>query len=143
VDILLKSMPKVFKQFPHQLLIIAGKTNADYILDDNILQKYERNTLMLNRYIPNEELYTLISNAKFIICPYLDATQSGVLMTSFALGVPVIASDVGSFPEFVIDGFNGFLVAPGNVEDLSEKIIMALKDNHYEVLAGNLSVCAI
>ena len=59
---------------------------------------------------------------------YRRSTQSGVMPKALMFGTPVIASKIGSFPEFVIDGFNGrFANAsdPNNVlsiaNDLREK----------------------
>lgn len=40
----------------------------------------------------------------------------------------VIASNAGGTPDIVIDGYNGFLFEPGNVQELSDKIIMLYKD---------------
>jgi glycosyltransferase involved in cell wall biosynthesis len=41
-------------------------------------------------------------------------------------GVPVIATPVGGIPENVVDGETGFLVAPGDVEGLAERISWCL-----------------
>jgi glycosyltransferase involved in cell wall biosynthesis len=87
-----------------------------------------------NRYITNEELVDLISQAKFIVCPYKDATQSGVLMTAFALRTPVIASAIGAFPEYIDDNKTGMLVPVNDAEKLAEKMLAALEDNFYEVM---------
>jgi glycosyltransferase involved in cell wall biosynthesis len=46
-----------------------------------------------------------------------------------ASGTPVICSRIGGLPEIVADGVTGFLVEPGNVEELQEHISMLLTDN--------------
>jgi glycosyltransferase involved in cell wall biosynthesis len=138
VDDLLKAMPAVFEQFPDEKLVIAGKSANGYVLNEELPQKYKKNVEVINRYIANNELISLISRAKFVVCPYLDATQSGVLMTAFALNAPVIATNVGSFPEFIDDNFNGLLISPASPAMLSEKIALALKDNLYEKLKANV-----
>ena len=38
------------------------------------------------------------------MCPYTDATQSGVVYSSFALNTPVIATNVGGLSEMIDDG---------------------------------------
>jgi glycosyltransferase involved in cell wall biosynthesis len=38
---------------------------------------------------------------------YRTSTQSGVLPKAFMFGTPVIASKIGSFPEFIQEGVNG------------------------------------
>ncbi|EHQ28708.1 glycosyltransferase family 4 protein [Mucilaginibacter paludis] len=138
IEVLLQAMPAVIEQFPRQKLIIAGKATEGYAFKELIPDEYKKNILIYNRYIPNEELINLIKKAKFIVCPYLDATQSGVLMTAFALNKTVIASDVGSFPEFIINNVNGLLVEPGSVASLSAKIIKALSNHFYKTLEKNV-----
>nr|MBP7061112.1 glycosyltransferase [Candidatus Moranbacteria bacterium] len=44
------------------------------------------------------------------------------LLETLSSGTPVIAARIGSLPERVRDGYNGFLFAPGDVKDLAEKI---------------------
>jgi glycosyltransferase involved in cell wall biosynthesis len=46
-----------------------------------------------------------------------------VIMESLAYGKPVIGSRIGGIPELVLDGENGFLFDPFDLEDLKKKII--------------------
>jgi glycosyltransferase involved in cell wall biosynthesis len=139
IDDLLAAMPLVFKEFPNEKLIIAGKRHNDFAIDDQVIKKYKNNITLMDRHIPNDELATLIQEAKFIVCPYKDATQSGVLMTAFGLKTPVIATNVGSFPEFIIDNVNGLMVPPNDPEKLAEGIKHALRNDHYKVLAQHIN----
>ncbi|WP_295772270.1 glycosyltransferase family 4 protein [uncultured Mucilaginibacter sp.] len=137
VDVLLQAMQQVFEEYKNEKLIIAGKSANGFVIDDKHIGT-NSNVEIINRYIDNDELVDLISRAKFIVCPYLDATQSGVLMTAFALNKTVIASDVGSFPEFITDNYNGLLVPPSNPALLATAIKRALKDDYYKILQANL-----
>jgi glycosyltransferase involved in cell wall biosynthesis len=139
VDDLLKAMPSVFKEFPNEQLIIAGKRFAGFEIDQDMLNRYKNNITLIEKHIPNEELATLIQDAKFIVCPYKDATQSGVLMTAFGLKTPVIATNVGSFPEFIEDDVNGLLVPADDPEKLADSIRYALRNDHYKTLEQNIS----
>lgn len=62
----------------------------------------------------DDELRALIGSCSAVLLPYERANQSGVLATAFRFGRPVIASRVGSFAEYVRDGYNGLLVPPGD-----------------------------
>lgn len=138
IDDLLKAMPEVFNEFPNEKLVIAGKSIAGFEIDKTVLEKYKGNITLIDRHIPNDELATLVKQAKFIVCPYKDATQSGVLMTAFGLKTPVIATNVGSFPEFIDDNVNGLLISPNDVKKLAEGIRFALRNEHYKVLAQGI-----
>ena len=64
----------------------------------------------------------LIIGSKIIVCPYTDATQSGVVMTAHCFNKPIVASDVGGFNEVIQNGKTGFLVPPHNPIDLANCI---------------------
>lgn len=49
---------------------------------------------LINRYIPTEELAGLLQQCDFTVCPYTDATQSGVIMTSLTMSKPVVATSL-------------------------------------------------
>lgn len=76
-----------------------------------------------HHYIDIGELITLLKGCEFVICPYVDATQSGVIQTAYSLNVPVIATSVGGLAESVVDGETGILVPPRDSKALSEAII--------------------
>jgi glycosyltransferase involved in cell wall biosynthesis len=138
IDVLLKAIPEVFKEFPEETFVIAGKQVNGYAVDERTLNHHRHNITLINKHIPNSELVQLISNSKFIVCPYLDATQSGVLMTAWALDTPVIVSDAGAFPEYVDEQVNGLLSPAGDDKLLSEKIRMALRDDFYTSMKKNI-----
>ena len=139
IDILLCAMPSVFEEFPNEFLVIAGHSKDDSIFNKEILEKFKNQITVLNRYIPNEELVTLIQESKFVICPYLDATQSGVLMTSYAINTPVIATNIGAFPEYIEQNVTGMLVPVNDPVKLADAIKLALQNNFYETMEESIS----
>lgn len=98
-------------------LVIAGKG------EDNSLSLFakEPNVVVLNQYLTNSDLASLIDNCKAVICPYLSASQSGIPQTVNQFGKKVIATKVGAFPEFIFNGENGYLT-DASVESLSKVI---------------------
>lgn len=83
---------------------------------------------VMNRFIGNDELTEIIKKTNIVVCPYTDASQSGVVMTSYVFNKPVIASAVGGFPDVVKEGITGWLVPPKNAEKLAFAIEYALSD---------------
>ncbi|MBP9727924.1 MAG: glycosyltransferase [Candidatus Moranbacteria bacterium] len=70
-----------------------------------------------------EDLQSLLRVARAVVVPseWYENTPYALLET-LASGTPVIASRVGSLPERVRDGYNGFLFTPGDAHDLADKI---------------------
>lgn len=125
VDYLLDAFDGVNAKFPDVNLVIAGKWkwNFDYSLFA------EKDYIIIHdRFIPDNELVALIKGALFVVAPYLDATQSGVIMSSFAFNKPCIATNVGGLPEMVVDGQFGIIIPEKDSESIKEAIIKMLTD---------------
>ena len=108
VEYLCGAMDEVCKKHPNVKLVVAGKGNIYFSIDKYAIYN-NGNLVLLNRYIEDCELVGLIRNALFVVCPYIDATQSGVVMSAFALNKPVVATNVGALPTMVKDGPYGMI----------------------------------
>lgn len=75
-------------------------------------------TLVLDRFIPNEEVHPYFQAADTIVLFYETATPSGVESLSYNFKLPAVATRVGHFPETITDGFNGYLAEPKNIADM-------------------------
>lgn len=60
-----------------------------------------------------------------------------VLLEAMQYGLPVIASRMAAIPDVVIDGETGFLVEPGNVQDLADKMLMLIQRPDFREIMGN------
>lgn len=120
LEYLCEAMLKVHNVCPNVELIIAGKGNIYFDFEPYKNLQYIQ---LHNRYIDMQELASFLYEASFVICPYKDATQSGVIMTSFAMERPIIASNVGSLKEQIENGKTGLLIPPCDSEVLADAII--------------------
>lgn len=132
VEYLQQAAIEASKQVPDLKVIVAGKPN--YPLDT---QELENNPVFefINGFVPNAQLVRLIRRSALVVCPYTDATQSGVLMTAYAFGKPVLASAVGGMPEVVEDGVTGRLVPPKNVAALAGAMVDMLRNNKLPAMS--------
>jgi glycosyltransferase involved in cell wall biosynthesis len=63
----------------------------------------------------SEDVLELMGNASALICPSLwYEGMPRVVIESFAVGTPVIASHIGSYPEMIVDGETGVLFRNGD-----------------------------
>ena len=137
IDILLDAIPAVLSKYPAAKFVLAG--SAEYLsCDHDTLIKHSSSVSFITDYLSISTLANLIAHAQFIVCPYRDATQSGVLMTAFALGKTVLATHVGAFPEYIRDKHDGFLIEP-NHSALSIAISKLLSANYYLELQANVN----
>ncbi|MBI5033464.1 MAG: glycosyltransferase [Chloroflexi bacterium] len=121
---LLNALPFILSEIPLTLLIVGEFWES--------LEKYQRQikelglesqVRVIDQYVSNAQAAMYFSAADLVVLPYRHATGSAVLQLAFSLGVPVVASRVGSMAEEVQDGENGFLVNSGNPEELANAIV--------------------
>ena len=136
IDIFIKSIKNVLKIYPDEIFVIAGK-GENIEINELIKSNYNKNIIVIDKYLEVEELANLIQESKFIVCPYREATQSGVLMTAKSMGKLVIASNVGAFPEYIKNGYDGILVDTDQ-EKLTEEIIKMIDGGLYKELEENI-----
>lgn len=126
IEYLCEAMKRVRELIPDATLTIAGGGRMYFDIEPYKQLGYVE---VINHYVGMEELAGLLSRCELSVCPYTDATQSGVIMTSYSLGKPVVATNVGGLPEMVEEGKTGLLVPPKDSEALAEAIIRLLKDD--------------
>ena len=51
-------------------------------------------------------------------------------------GLPIVSSNEGSIPEAVIDGLNGYIVDPKNVEQLADRVLKLIDDSELRDKMG-------
>jgi glycosyltransferase involved in cell wall biosynthesis len=74
------------------------------------------------RFIGDAEMEIYFKAADALILPYKQIYQSGVLFMSHNFGLPVIATDVGTFRDDIVEGTTGYVCRPDDPEDLAKKI---------------------
>jgi glycosyltransferase involved in cell wall biosynthesis len=133
-----------FKQLsgcdPSYRLIVAGeaqKGNEQYLteLRQSVARELENGQILFHaQFIPDEEMEIYLKAADVLILPYNEIFQSGVLFLGYTFGLPVIATDVGSFREEIVEGETGYLCRPSDPPDLAATIATYFGSELYQHL---------
>ncbi|WP_027522718.1 glycosyltransferase [Bradyrhizobium sp. Ec3.3] len=83
------------------------------------------------RFIPEDEVTSLVARADILAFPYRDIDASGVLMLAIAAGRPIVASNLGTFSEWLSDEAEGTLVPPDDPAALSRSLERLISDPSY------------
>lgn len=109
-------------------LVIAGRVEqgCDPYWQE-VVQKIEQLGLQdqvtrIIEFIPDEDVELYFKAADALVMPYRAIFQSGVVFLSYSFGLPVIASDVGSFRDDIVQGKTGMICRADDVADLAETI---------------------
>ena len=75
----------------------------------------------------DEEVSEIIQQIDFLVLPYIDASQSGVIPLAYSFEKPVIATNVGGLSEQVTEE-TGILVEPNNEAQLIAAMAKLIDD---------------
>jgi D-inositol-3-phosphate glycosyltransferase len=116
----LEDLVSAFERLPESSnyrLIIAGRPKncekywmpirerlSSYVQSGRVVLKAE--------FIPDDETELYFKAADVLVLPYRHIYQSGVLFLGQSFGLPVLAADVGSLKDDILEGKTGFVFRP-------------------------------
>lgn len=134
-----ETVVRAYEQLPDRRVLIMGDDTTD---EAKRLKNYISDREIMNiefvGFKAGAELEEIIKGARFTLIPsiWYDNLPNTAL-ESFQYSKPVIASNIGSLPELVIDGFNGYLFEAGNEKELIEKIKLLDDEQKARTMGAN------
>jgi len=120
LDILLESFSEILAKHPDTYLLVVGEFYDNPDLYKNIIKKKNigEHVILINEFVPNEEVYKYYQVSDVVILPYRSATQSGILNIAYGFNKPVIVTDVGGLGEFVDNEKTGIIIQPDSTQEI-------------------------
>lgn len=126
IDVLVRAIPA---DLPLQ--IVGCQADASYCQDLRKLGAGKQIAMRVD--YDDRQLVEAYRRALCVVLPSVERTMYGsvgaspellgqTLLEGMACGTPVIGSAIGGIPEVITDGITGFLIPPGDVEMLRERI---------------------
>jgi glycosyltransferase involved in cell wall biosynthesis len=78
--------------------------------------------LLIEEYVPDDATELYFKAADVLALPYRYIYQSGVLFLGYSFGLPVLAADVGSLKEDIVEGETGLVFRCEDPADLARAI---------------------
>jgi len=85
------------------------------------------NVYIDNEFVPNEDVGKYFQVSDSIMLFYSFATPSGVESIGYNFQMPMLATNVGHFPETVVDGYNGYLAEAEDIQSMSDAMIKSIE----------------
>lgn len=125
VDVLLDAMAQL-REPAHLAIGGSGPARDDLEAQVATLGIGQRVTF-LGR-VEDGDLAAVYRLADLFVMPSVAELQSVATLEALAVGLPVVAANIGALPELVLDGQNGLLFAPDDSADLATSITQLLTD---------------
>jgi starch synthase len=112
-----------------QLVLCAGAPDTPEIGERvrSRIPQLERVT-WIEEMLPKPEVIQLLTHATVFVCPSIYEPMGIVNLEAMACETAVVASRVGGIPEVVAERETGFLVEPGNADELAAPVNELLAD---------------
>lgn len=127
IDVIIRALPLVQKEFPAAELMISGRGVAEKQLRALAAELHVEDSVKFLGFIEQETLVEAYNAGKVFAITSTADTQSLVMMQAMACGAPVIGVNARALPEYINDT-NGFLIEPGDSQALANRIIQLFKD---------------
>jgi len=99
--------------------------------------------MLVNKFVANEDVPQYFQTSDSVLLFYLTATPSGIESISYNFKMPILATNVGHFPETIKDGFNGYLAEDKDIEDMArvmnKSIEKPIDNNNVSEVSKKLS----
>ena len=127
LEYLVAAFREILSRNQEYRLIIAGRPKScdEYwaAVQASFSEELQAGKILLKaEHIPDEETEIYFKAADVLVLPYTHVYQSGVLFLGHSFGLPVLAADVGSLKEEIVEGKTGFVFHPRDTADLARVI---------------------
>lgn len=139
LEYLIAAFRKILTRYEGYRLIIVGQPiNCQRYwtaIREDIDREIQRGRVLLKPdYIPDHETEVYFKAADVAVLPYRYVYQSGVLFLAHSFGLPVLAADVGSLKDDIVEGKTGFVFRPEDPVDLARAIERYFASDLYREL---------
>lgn len=130
---LIRIFPRILKEYPDLKLFIIG----DGHLKSEVFKYVKANKLNQNiiifGWLAQAKIPDILNELKLLVLPSFGGEGLPmVVIEAMACGTPVLVTPVGSIPEFVQDGKNGFIVTSNSAENIEKAVISTLQRKDME-----------
>jgi glycosyltransferase involved in cell wall biosynthesis len=100
-------------------IVGAADKESQYLVD---YVRNFNNVSLVDYEVSDTQMIEEFKNADWVVLPYSNATQSGVITDACRYARPVISFNVGAIKEQIQDGKTGFLIQEKDVDAFADKV---------------------
>lgn len=132
---LLRAVSTLVSTFPELRVLLCGDGDLEAVQTQADALEISGHVELLGWVRGAEKLHLLEQATVYVLPSYNEGLPMSVL-EAMAHGLPVVSTPVGGIPEAVSDGMEGFLVPPGDVVGLADRLQRLLSDEQLRTSMG-------
>lgn len=136
---LLEAFEQLSGEVPEAHLVLGGDGDVDEVKSIVKKKKMAHRVDVLG-WVSGPQKIEIFKRADIYALPSYNEGLPGSILEAMAAGVPIISTPVGGIAEAVIEGKNGFLIEPGDVEALHLRLLTLCRDKKLRERMGRESI---
>ena len=137
VDHFIQVIKEIKPSYPDLKFLIVGKGPEKENLVTMINELKLNDCITFKQDLSDEELITEIKQSEILVLPSTREGFGMVLAEANCCNKPVLTYASGGTVDVVEDGYNGYLIESGNIQQFKEKTIELLEDERLRKKIGN------
>jgi glycosyltransferase involved in cell wall biosynthesis len=133
---LLKVFQSLINKGYHVKLIIGGNGEIARLIEE-IKELGLADNVQYRGWISDKEKDLLLDETDIFVLPSYAEGMPMSILEAMAHGVPVVSTLIGGIPELVLDGETGFLIRPGDLDALYQKIVLLIENENLRKKFGD------
>ena len=137
IEFLIEAFAKINSIYSNTELVIVGKGPLRDKLQKLCKELKISDKVIFIGGVANNSIPQYLNAMDIFVMPSLIESFGVAILEAESCGIPVIAADVGGIPEVMRNGQTGFLVKPGNSDDIAEKLAVLIQDKKLREKMGS------
>lgn len=122
IRLLIQAVDVLRKRYPQVRIIIVGEGDEKKSLQDLVRSLNMENVVTFLGFVPREKAAEIYGQGDIYVSPSFNEGMANFMLECMALGMPIVATDVGGTKELLRENENGFIIKVGDYGDIVEKL---------------------
>jgi glycosyltransferase involved in cell wall biosynthesis len=129
VTVLVQAFAEVLGQLPEARLTLVGRGTQQREIEELVSGMGLDGSIDVCGHVSHAKLREAYHLSSLVVIPSVGPENfPTVALEALGVGRPIVGTRVGGIPELVVDGVNGLLVPPGEVDALADAMVRILGD---------------
>ncbi|MDF2013285.1 glycosyltransferase family 4 protein [Priestia megaterium] len=113
----------------------AGDGEIDQV--KQLIHEYELESVInILGWVDSDQINELLEKVDFLVLPSYNEGLPMAILESMNFGLPIISTYVGGIPEVIINNDNGYLINPGDIDNLTKALTSLLTNKQLRLEMG-------
>ncbi|MTI59138.1 MAG: glycosyltransferase family 4 protein [Firmicutes bacterium] len=122
----IESLPEVLNKYPDTYALLIGKGSKEELLKDRVEELSIQDKVIFTGF--RDDIPSILKQIDFLVHTAIYEGCPWIILEAMMVGVPIVATNGSTLPEFIDDGKNGYLAEDKNPAGIAKKIIKMIEN---------------